>query len=158
MTTVRIATEADVLALFDIRTSVRENHMTLEELAAVGVTHESIPEMLRTTSRAWVAEVDGADAAFAMADAELGTVFAMFVRPGYEGHGLGRRLMDEAEGWLFEQGWDEIWLLTGSDPKIRANGFYRHLGWTDVGVQPDGQIKYVKRREGDDHHHDGRRG
>lgn len=68
----------------------------------------------------------------------------MFVRPGYEGRGLGRVLMREAETWLFGRGWDEIWLLTGSDPKLRANGFYQHLGWRDAGLQEDGQIKYVK--------------
>jgi GNAT superfamily N-acetyltransferase len=147
MTThVRVATEEDVEALFAIRTGVRENHQSREELAAIGVTPESVAEMLRTTSRAWLAEVEGEPAAFAMADAERGTVFAMFVRPGREGRGLGRALMREAEGWLFERGWSEIWLTTGSDPAIRANGFYRHLGWQGAGVEPNGEIRYVKRR------------
>ncbi|HSG40598.1 MAG TPA: GNAT family N-acetyltransferase, partial [Thermoanaerobaculia bacterium] len=77
---------------------------------------------------------------------EEGSIFAMFVRPGYEGRGLGRALMREAEAWLFVEGWEEIWLLTGSDPALRANGFYRHLGWRDAGLQADGQIKYVKGR------------
>lgn len=142
---VRFATEEDIPALFDIRTSVRENHQSREELAEIGVTPQSIAEMLRTNSRAWLAEVEGTPAAFTMADAGEGTVFAMFVRPEYEGRGLGKALMRETESWLFAQGWDEIWLLTGSDPALRANGFYRHLGWRDAGVQEDGQIKYVKR-------------
>ena len=34
-----------------------------------------------------------------------------------------------AEDWLFDRGWPEIWLLTGSDPGLRAVGFYLHLGW-----------------------------
>ena len=143
---IRTATEADIPALFDIRTSVRENHQSLEELALLGVTPQGIAEMLRPTSRAWIAEVEGQPAAFSMADTGEGTIFAMFVRPEYEGRGLGRALMREAETWLFEQGWGEIWLLTGSDPRLRANGFYRHLGWQEAGLQEDGQIKYVKRR------------
>lgn len=143
---IRKATEADIPALFDIRTSVRENHQSLEELAPLGVTPQGIAGMLRTSSQAWVAEVDGQPVAFSMADAGEGTIFAMFVRPGYEGRGLGRALMREAETWLFGRGWDEIWLLTGSDPKLRANGFYRRLGWQDAGLQEDGQIKYVKRK------------
>lgn len=143
---IRTATEADIPALFDIRTSVRENHQSLEELAPLGVTPQGIAEMLRTSSQAWVAEVEGQPVAFSMADAGEGTIFAMFVRPGYEGRGLGRALMREAEIWLFGKGWDEIWLLTGSDPKLRANGFYRHLGWQGAGLQEDGQIKYVKHK------------
>ena len=141
---IRTASEADVPVLFEIRTSVRENHQSREELATIGVTPESIGEMMRSSSRVWVAEVEGQPVAFSMADAGEGTIFAMFVRPGYEGRGLGRALMREAEAWLFDQGLEEIWLLTGSDPALRANGFYRHLGWQDAGLQEDGQIKYVK--------------
>lgn len=145
---VRTATEADVEALFEVRTSVRENHQGLEELAGLGVTPESVAAMLRATARAWVAEEDGRALAFSMADAAEGTVFAMFVRPGHEGRGLGRTLMREAEGWLFAAGWSEIWLLTGGDPALRAHGFYRRLGWESAGVQPDGQLRYVKRSPG----------
>ena len=143
---VRVATESDVEALFDIRTSVHENRQSREELAAIGVTPASVGQMLRTTSRAWLAEVDGQPVAFSMADAQRGTVFAMFVRPGYEGLGLGRALMQEAEGWLYAQGHDAIWLLTGSEQGLRANGFYHHLGWGVGGVEPDGQLRFIKRK------------
>lgn len=143
---IRVAREADVETLFAIRTSVRENHQSREELAGIGVTAARVAEMLRTSSRAWIAEVEGEPVAFSMADAEERTVFAMFVRPGYEGRGLGRELMRHAEEWLFERGVEEIWLTTGSDPGIRANGFYRRLGWVDDGLTDDGQIRYLKRR------------
>jgi GNAT superfamily N-acetyltransferase len=139
---IRPATEADVEALFDIRTSVRENHLGRAELDAMGITADAVARMLRTRSRAWLAEVEGQPVAFAMADAAQGTVFALFVRPGYEGRGL----LHAAEAWLFAQGWTELWLLTGGDPQIRAHGFYRRAGWQDAGLQPDGQRKYVRRR------------
>lgn len=143
---IRIAREEDVETLFDIRTSVRENHQSRQELAEIGVTHESVAALLRTNGRAWIGIEDGVAVAFSMANAEEATIFAMFVRPGHEGRGWGRRLMDEAEEWLFAHGHHEIWLLTGADPAIRANGFYRHLGWRVDGVQPDGQMKYIRRR------------
>ncbi len=143
---IRIATDSDVATLFRIRTSVKENYQSQEELAAIGVTPESVGEMLRATSRAWLGEIDGEAVAFSMADAEQGTIFAMFVRPGYENRGAGRALMRETEEWLFSQGRDEIWLLTGSDERLRANGFYLHLGWKVKGVEADGQLKYVKRK------------
>ncbi len=144
---IRIATDSDVTTLFRIRTSVNENHQSQEELAAIGVTPGSVGEMLHTTSRAWLAEIDDEAVAFSMADAEQGTIFAMFVRPGYENRGAGRALMREAEEWLFSQGHDEIWLLTGSDEKLRANGFYIHLGWNVEGVEADGQLRYVKHKQ-----------
>ena len=143
---IRIATDSDVATLFRIRTSVKENYQSQEELAALGVTQESVGEMLYTTSRAWVAKIDDEAVAFSMAEAEQGTIFAMFVRPGYENRGAGRALMRAAEEWLFSQGHDEIWLLTGSDERLRANGFYRHLGWSVEGREADGQLKYVKRK------------
>jgi GNAT superfamily N-acetyltransferase len=143
---IRVATAADVPALFDIRTSVRENHQSMEGLREVGVTPESIAHMLQTTSRAWIADIDCRPVAFTMANAAERTVFAMFVRPGYEGRGLGRALMAETEAWLFAGGADEIWLTTGADPGIRANGFYQHLGWRATGLTEGGEIRYVKRR------------
>ena len=141
---IRAATVSDVEALFDIRTSVGENHQSQEELVSIGVTPDSVSQMLCTTSRAWLAEIDGQPVGFSMADGQQGTVFAMFVRPGYEGRGLGRALMCEAEEWLYSQGHNEIWLLTGSDQGLRANGFYRHLGWSVGGIEDDGQLRFVK--------------
>ena len=84
-----------------------------------------------------------------MADASDATVFAMFVRPAFEGRGLGRILMKRAEEWLFEQGCVEIWLLTDANRDVRANGFYRHLGWDDAGIRQDGQVKFTKTRPTD---------
>lgn len=141
---IRPAAPDDVELLFDIRTSVRENHQSRAELASIGVTPWSVAEMLRTTARAWVVEAGGRAVGFSMADAAEGTVFAMFVRPGWEGRGAGRALMREAEAWLFAEEWEEIWLLTGRDPALRANGFYRRLGWTEAEWRADGQVKYVK--------------
>lgn len=143
---IRPATPDDVELLFDIRTSVLENHQSRGELASIGVTPRAVAEMLRTTARAWVAEVEGRAVGFSMADAAEGTVFAMFVRPGREGRGVGRALMREAEAWLFAEGREEIWLLTGRDPALRAHGFYRRLGWTEAEWRADGQVKYVKSR------------
>jgi GNAT superfamily N-acetyltransferase len=130
--------------LFDIRTGVLENTQTS---AGLGVTPESVRRMLQTTSRAWLVEVNGTPVAFSMANAADRTIFAMFVRPGHEGCGFGRALMDRAEAWLFESGADEIWLDTGSDPALRAHGFYQRLGWHRTEIRHDDQVRYVRRRE-----------
>jgi GNAT superfamily N-acetyltransferase len=142
---IRLATEADVETLFEIRTDVRENNLTRDELAALGVTPENVAEMLRTDSRAWLADWQGQPAAFAMADASRGTVFALFVRRGYEERGLGRALLAEAGAWLFARGWDEAWLTTGADAP-GANAFYRRVGWRFDGVAENGENRYTLAR------------
>ncbi|MBD1937686.1 GNAT family N-acetyltransferase [Microcoleus sp. FACHB-68] len=142
---IREAQLEDIETLFNIRTSVIENYQSLEELASLGVTPETIANMLQTDCRAWIAEIDAIPIAFSMANVAEKTIFAMFVLPSFEGRGAGRTLMQEAEKWLWRQGAKEIWLLTGNDSNLRAYGFYLHLGWTPVDIQPDGQIKFIKR-------------
>ncbi|KAF7600702.1 MAG: GNAT family N-acetyltransferase [Candidatus Dactylopiibacterium carminicum] len=141
----RVATAGDVQAMFELRTSVRENHMSRAALAELGVTPESLPGMLEGCSRGWVVHEEGVLLGFAMADAGEACVFALFVHPAHEGRGVGRRLLDTAEGWLLSQACSEAWLLTDSRPEVRANGFYRALGWRAEGVQDDGQMLFRKR-------------
>lgn len=142
---IRIADSADVSDMFRIRLSVNENSATVAELASYGVTPESLPAMLSNQGRGWIAEVDGVARAFAMADANNATIFALFVEPGFEGRSIGLGLMNQAEQWLAEMGCCEIWLETDSNTQVRSNGFYRHTGWSESGIQPDGQVKFIKK-------------
>jgi N-acetylglutamate synthase-like GNAT family acetyltransferase len=125
---IREAQIEDIETLFNIRTSVIENHQSREELVTLGITPETVAEMLQTDCRAWIAEIDEQPIAFSMAN------------------GAGRALMQQAEQWLWSQGVEEIWLLTGNDSNLRAYGFYLHLGWTPVDIEPDGQIKFLKKK------------
>ncbi len=143
--TLRVAVTADVADLFRIRTSVRDNHLSIEQMAEMGITRETLPAMLEGLGRGWVIEHQGEPVAFSMADAEEATIFAVFVDPAFEDQGAGKRLTLAAEQWLFEQGCAEIWLCTDSDPTVRSQGFYRHLGWLDVGLQEDGQTRFIKK-------------
>lgn len=139
---VRIAGEADIDSVFEIRTSVTENHLSLEQLAELGITTESVREAMRASPCLWVADVDGVTAGFTMADATAGSVFACFVRPQFQGRGVGSALMRRVEATLFERH-TEIWLTT--DGSSRAAGFYRKLGWSAAGDLPDGSIRFEKR-------------
>lgn len=140
----------DIETIFDIRTSVIENHQSREEIAELGITPETVAQMLQTDCCGWIAQIDGKSIAFSIANATEKTIVGIFVLPSFEGYGAGRALMQKAEGWLFSQGIKEIWLLTGNDPNLRAYGFYLHLGWRPVGIvidgEMEGEMKFVKAR------------
>ena len=148
---IRVAQREDIETLFEIRTSVIENHQSREEIAELGITPESVAEMLRLDCGAWIAEMGDQAIGFSIANATEKTIFGIFVRPSFEGRGAGRSLMQAAEQWLWAKEIEEIWLVTGNDPNLRAYGFYLHLGWIPVGVEPDGafkgEMKFVKRRQ-----------
>lgn len=138
---------ADLPAVTVIRTSVIENHLSVAEMAARGITEDGIiAEMVAGNLRGWVMLVSGVPVAFSFARRVEKTIFAMFVQPGYEGLGLGRRVMAAAEDWLFEEGVTDIWLTTDANPAIRAHGFYQRLGWVTDWSAEAGEVTYWKRR------------
>lgn len=55
---IRVAQLEDIETLFEIRTSVKENHQSREEIAALGITPATVAEMLQNDCRAWGAEMD----------------------------------------------------------------------------------------------------
>lgn len=140
----RMATAADIPALFRIRIAVRENAMSRAGLAAAGVTPRSVERLLADGGAAWIAEENDRALGFSMADAARGTVFALFVLPGHEGRGIGRALLRLAEGWLAAQGWRRAWLLTGAARGLRAPGFYRRMGWRARGGAPRGERRFIR--------------
>ncbi|PKH18007.1 GNAT family N-acetyltransferase [Pseudomonas fluorescens] len=142
---IRAATVDDVDTLITIRTSVVQNHLSVEQMADLGITPQVLTDTLRTAPCAWVAEVDGQAAAFSMVDLEAGEVFAMFVLPTHENLGLGRQLMAVAETALFEHH-DRVYLVTDGRDEIRANGFYQRLGWLKAGGADGDDVRYEKHR------------
>ena len=142
----RPALPVDTEILFDIRCSVVENHQSREELASLGITAQTIREMIEGQDYiTTIAEANGRPAGFSMAQISEGYVFACFVKPDFEGNGLGRALMEAAETGLRNRGVQEAWLSTGQAPGLRAVGFYSHLGWYKDGHLDDGQIIFRKK-------------
>ena len=144
-TTIRVATQDDVATLFAIRTSVVQNHLSVAQMADLGITPQVLAESIRDAPCAWIAEVDGQPAAFAMVDLAECEVFAMFVLPTHERLGLGRKLMAVAEAVLFEHH-TTLFLITDGRDHIRANGFYQRLGWSKVGQVECDDVRYEKNR------------
>lgn len=140
---IRIAAIADIDMIFDIRTSVKENHLSRPQLETMGITYETLGRAISAEPCLWLADVKGIPAAFSMVDMKERCIFALFVRPEFEGRGLGRRLLEHAESRLFEHH-RVIWLET--DEASRANGFYQKMGRQAVEKRLDGDIRFEKRR------------
>jgi len=137
----RNATEADIGEMHRVRMSVRENILRNPAL----VTPEDTREMLASRGRGWVCEVDGRIVGFAVGDMAAMNVWALFVEPGCQGRGIGRRLHDAMMGWMFESGAERVWLST--DPGTRAERFYRRAGWEAAGLQPGGELRFEMTRD-----------
>lgn len=141
----RMATVDDVESLFEIRTSVVQNHLSREQMDALGITAQVLRSAINEGPCIWLAEVDQWPVAFSMIDRAEGEVFAMFVRPAFENRGLGRLLMAAAEAELFKAH-ERIVLVTDGRQEIRANGFYQRLGWSVVERVDAQDVRYEKRR------------
>ena len=141
----RAAQPADTAALLHVRTAVHENHLSLAELAERGITADALTALLAAAPpSAWVAEDDaGAVVGFAMVDLDEASLFALFVLPTHEGHGIGSALLAHAEAALFAQH-DRAWLETAADS--RAAALYRARGWSDAQDIGDGDVRLHKAR------------
>jgi GNAT superfamily N-acetyltransferase len=54
-------------------------------------------------------------------------ISALFVKPDFDGNGVGHTLLDRALAWLTAKGVKQVSLVT--DPGSRADKIYQHLGW-----------------------------
>jgi GNAT superfamily N-acetyltransferase len=82
---------------------------------------------------------------FAVGNRSTQNIWALFVDPGHEGKGHGRRLHAVMVEWLFAEGVQCIWLSTA--PGTRAQRFYESAGWTFCRILPDGEAYYELRRD-----------
>ena len=137
----RQATANDVPVMFEIRTSGRENHMTLEELAEDGITLDSVVESLSGPNRGWLVSCDDRVVGFSLADDENRVIWAVFVLPEYEGRGGGRLLLNAATEWLLGSGSGPISLATA--PGTRAETFYLRAGWMPGAVNEEGDVEFT---------------
>ena len=141
---IREAIGAVMPGIARVRTSVRENLLTTEQLAQRGITNAGVAASLLVDRKGWVAERSTEIVAFSMADRADPSIFALFVLPEYEGRGLGNRLLDLALRWLWDNGAELVWLTTS--PDTRAARFYARRSWAPVGIVPGGDMRFELHR------------
>lgn len=135
----REAVRADIAGAQRVRRAVRENR-----LVSGVITDEEVREHLESFGRGWVVETGGEVVGFAIVNARTCNIWALFMDPGHERRGHGRRLHDTMLAWAWAQGLPSLWLSTG--PQTRAEGFYAAAGWRRAGVTEHGEVRFEMTR------------
>lgn len=134
--TFRETLPSDVGELFSVRARTRENPISCEQLAELGITPEVIAgQMASGRIKGWVCLHEQNLIGFCNGDGQTGEVLVLAVLPDYESRGIGSILLAYVVEWLRSIGFDTLWLAASPDNATRAHGFYRSLGWC-----PDGKI------------------
>lgn len=97
-------------------------------------------DYLGVSGKGWLCEADGEVVGFSVASLNDASIWALFVKPGYEGRGIGTRLLKLATDWLFGTGASSVSLSTGAN--TRADRVYERLGWERGEVRADGEVSY----------------
>jgi GNAT superfamily N-acetyltransferase len=134
---VRKARMDDIPAMMELRLSVRENRLSDPEQ----VTSEDCRGYVERGAM-WVWEEDGLILGISASNCETGWIWALFVRPGHEGRGIGRALFAAACDALLAAGFPRLSLST--DPDTRAARFYRAAGWRETGPTPEGELVFER--------------
>ncbi len=124
----REAKTTDIPAMQIVRHTVKENILSDPAL----VTDKDCEEFITQRGKGWVCEVDGVVVGFAIVDLKEHNIWALFLRPEFEGRGIGKKLHRLMMDWYFNQTQELVWL--GTAPNTRAEEFYTRQGWTKVGM------------------------
>ena len=132
----REAVITDISQMQFVRHAVKENRLSDPAL----VPDKDVEEYMTNRGKGWVCETEKSIVGFAMVDLIENNVWALFVHPDFEARGIGKKLHRIMMDWYFVQTKEKIWL--GTEPKSRAEKFYRMQGWKEVGVHGKGEIKF----------------
>lgn len=132
----REAQPTDIPQIQLVRNAVKENQLSHPGL----VPDKDVEDYITRRGKGWVCETDNAVVGFAIVSVADNNVWALFIQPGYEGKGIGRKLHDDMIDWYFSQTNAGIWLSTA--PGTRAESFYRKAGWRHTGITKTGEIKF----------------
>lgn len=132
----RKATVNDIKEIQFVRHTVKENMLSNPGL----VTDADCENYILNRGRGWVCDVDGKIVGFTIVDLVAHNVWALFIQPEFEAHGIGKKLQNLMLDWYFKQTPETLWLSTA--PNTRAETFYEKTGWKRVGIANNGETKF----------------
>ncbi|MCW3090799.1 MAG: family N-acetyltransferase [Ferruginibacter sp.] len=138
----REALKTDIQQIQIVRNSVEENRLSNPEL----VSDTDCEEFLFMRGKGWVCVVEERVVGFSIVDMVERNIWALFIHPEFASKGIGKELHRFMMEWYFQQTKDTVWL--GTAPGTRAEMFYRHMGWKEVGKHGEKEIKFEMSFEG----------
>jgi len=121
----------DVKEIIILRTMVKENALSMDELISMNITESEVIKKIKNEYKGWLCEDDkGKILGFSMGNKTTAEMWVIAVLPEYEKRGIGGKLMQLVQDWLFQYN-DELWLTTENNHDNRAYGFYGKLGWKE---------------------------
>lgn len=126
----------DINQIQIVRNSVKENTLSDPNL----VTDDDCEEYLTKRGKGWVFQIEESIVGFSIVDLKSNNIWALFVHPDFENKGIGRQLHNIMLEWYFSQTQSTVWL--GTSHSTRAVGFYKKLGWIEVGKHGKVEIKF----------------
>jgi len=141
----RIAVPADVAACIEIRGMTRENAISAERLASMGITEASWSESVREGALPGVVcTAEEGIIGYCFGDRDTGEIVVLALLPRHEDKGIGRVLLSRVCDVLSGHGHRRLFLGCSADPASRSFGFYRHLGWRSTGTFDDNEDEILE--------------
>ena len=89
----------DIRQIQVVRNAVKENRLSNPAL----VPDKDVEEYMTRRGKGWVCVVDDAVVGFSIVDMKDHNIWALFVHPGHEAKGIGKKLHGLMLNWYFEQ-------------------------------------------------------
>ena len=132
--TFHAANAEDTPAFIALRGKTRQNAVSQERLAEVGITADTWAAMMRSGSLpGYVCQCGGQLAGYCFGERDTGEIIVLALLPEFEGLGIGKTLLELVMTELRAHGHQRLFLGCSDDPASRSYGFYRYLGWTSTG-------------------------
>ena len=132
----REAQPCDIHRIPIVRNSVKENMLS----TPASVSDNDVKEFLFIRGKGWVCSVDECVVGFSIVDLKENNIWALFVHPDHESKGIGKKLHNLMLEWYFDQTKETVWL--GTSPATRAEKFYKHMEWKEVGNHGEKEKKF----------------
>ena len=134
----RAATPSDAAECVRLRTLTRENAITEEQLAKIGITPQSWAAGINSDQTpGFVCTASGKLVGYCFGASESGEVLVLALLPKFEYLGIGRQLLSLVVSSLLARGHERLFLGCSPESAVRSYGFYRHLGWRSTGAFED---------------------
>ena len=115
----------------EIRPFREEDGAVLFGLASLDRGADSRTLSVLESETVFVAEVEGSAAGYVALTPEM-CIDQLFVSPEHEAEGVGRQLLEYAEGYAISRGAPSLTVVVAEDDE-RAHRFYRGRGFTPAG-------------------------